>query len=53
MELARDGALRAMQPDFSESFCDRLFLRIDPAVRDRYFDGLYRAGWPRPASGSN
>jgi adenylate cyclase len=43
--------LRAMQPDFSESFYDRLYLRIDPAVRDRYFDGLYRAGWPRPAPG--
>lgn len=41
--------LRALQPDFSESFYDRLFVGIDPAVRQRYFDGLYRAGWPRPA----
>jgi adenylate cyclase len=41
--------LQAMQPDFSEAFYDRLFERIDPAVRQRYFEGLYRAGWPRPA----
>lgn len=41
--------LHAMQPDFSEAFYDRLFERIDPSVRQRYFEGLYRAGWPRPA----
>jgi len=42
--------LRGMQPDFSESFYDRLFVGIDPAVRNRYFEGLYLAGWPRPES---
>lgn len=42
------GRLRALQPDFSEVFYDRLFVRIDPAVRAQYFEGLYRAGWPRP-----
>jgi len=42
--------LRALQPDFSETFYDRLFVRVDPAVRQRYFEGLYRAGWPRPAA---
>ena len=36
--------LREMQPDFSEAFYDRLFVGIDPAVRNRYFQGLYRAG---------
>lgn len=42
--------LHALQPDFSESFYDRLFVAIDPAVRNRYFEGLYLAGWPRPES---
>ena len=42
------GSLRALRPDFSEAFYDRLFVRIDPAVRAQYFEGLYRAGWPRP-----
>ncbi len=47
LALAR---LSALQPDFSEAFYDRLFVRTDPAVRQRYFEGLYRAGWPRPAT---
>lgn len=38
--------LREMQPDFSETFYDRLFVGIDPAVRNSYFQGLYRAGLP-------
>lgn len=41
--------LQVLQPDFSEAFYDRLVVRIDPAVRAQYFEGLYRAGWPRPA----
>lgn len=36
--------LRAMRADFSESFYDRLFVGIDPAVRSSYFHGLYQAG---------
>ncbi len=42
-----------LQPDFSESFYDRLFVGIDPAVRTPYFEGLHKAGLARlPISGS-
>ena len=33
-----------LRPDFSESFYDRLFVGIDPAVRTSYFEGLHKAG---------
>ena len=36
--------LMSLRPDFSESFYDRLFVGIDPAVKAPYFDGLHRAG---------
>ncbi|MEO8542702.1 MAG: adenylate/guanylate cyclase domain-containing protein [Betaproteobacteria bacterium] len=42
--------LREMQPDFSEAFYDRLFVGIDPAVRNSYFRGLYLAGLPQGES---
>ena len=36
--------LLALQPDFSETFYDRLFVGIDPAIRTPYFEGLRKAG---------
>ena len=36
--------LMQLRPDFSESFYDRLFVDIDPAVKKPYFEGLYKAG---------
>ena len=33
-----------LRPDFSESFYDRLFVGLNPAVKTPYFAGLYRAG---------
>ncbi|MEO8859123.1 MAG: adenylate/guanylate cyclase domain-containing protein [Burkholderiaceae bacterium] len=41
--------LLALQPDFSESFYDRLFVGIDPAVKTPYFEGLRKAGLVRGA----
>ena len=47
-ELAKANAalerLMALRPDFSESFYDRLFVGINPAVKKPYFEGLHRAG---------
>ncbi len=47
-ELAKASAalerLMDLRPDFSESFYDRLFVGIDPAVKAPYFEGLHRAG---------
>ncbi len=47
-ELAKASAalerLLDLRPDFSESFYDRLFVGIDPAVKAPYFEGLHRAG---------
>jgi adenylate cyclase len=36
--------LRALCPDFSEAFYDRLFVGIHPAVKGPYFEGLRKAG---------
>ncbi len=46
LEKARAALTRLMdlRPDFSESFYDRLFVSIDPAVKRPYFDGLHKAG---------
>lgn len=41
--------LHALRPDFSEAFYDRLFVGIDPAVKQPYFEGLHKAGLPRPS----
>ena len=50
-ELAKANAalerLMALRPDFSESFYDRLFVGINPAVKKPYFEGLHRAGLPQ------
>ncbi len=47
-ELAKASAaldrLMQLRPDFSESFYDRLFVGIDPAVKKPYFEGLHKAG---------
>lgn len=46
LEKARAALLRLLdlRPDFSESFYDRLFVGIDPAVKKPYFEGLHKAG---------
>lgn len=36
-----------LRPDFSEAFYDRLFIGISPAIKQPYFEGLYKAGLPR------
>ena len=46
IEQARAAFARLLelQPDFSETFYDRLFVDIDPAVKKPYFEGLHKAG---------
>ena len=49
LEKAHAALVRLMdlRPDFSESFYDRLFVGINPAVKTPYFEGLYKAGLTR------
>ncbi len=46
IEPARAAFARLLdlRPDFSETFYDRLFVGIDPAVKKPYFEGLHKAG---------
>jgi adenylate cyclase len=49
-EDARGALARLLElrPDFSESFVARVYSGNDPNVSQRYWEGLYKAGLPRP-----